>query len=235
MVIGDIVTIPHDERPSRLLAGIVAVVALGLGLFLGSGQDPYRFVAFAGAIVTITFFLTRRTELIGALTVATAILVDYYQLFTLPVYFPAVATVIGGLAVLFCYTHQTTERTWTRTPYLWIWALILLLDAIQIPVSVSLGGAIHYYVDVIFNAVLAYVLGVQIGGGGGRRLRTLLIALAGLAVFIAAHGIIQAQAGEFLFVTPTWASWLAYKANYTLFGTNTIRAGSFLILSLIHI
>ena len=93
----------------------------------------------------------------------------------------------------------------------------------------SLGGAIHYYVDVVFNAALAYVLGVQIGGGGARRLRTMLIALALLAVLIAAHGIVQAQTGEFLFVTPTWASWLAYKANYTLFGTNTIRAGSFLI------
>jgi O-antigen ligase len=218
---------PHDQQIRLIVVG-AAVIALLLGVLLGKSQNIYVYFVLAGAIVTVWFLVTRQDELIGGITVATVILIDYYQVVSLPIYFPAVATLLAGLAILIFYGRQSREHPWTQAPYLWIWALVLLLAALEIPVAESLGNAVRYYVTVLVNMPLAYTLGVQIGRST-QRLRRLLVALGVLASLIALHGIIQARTGTFLFLVPQWISALASKGNFTLSGTDKIRAGSFLI------
>jgi O-antigen ligase len=213
---------------TNLLVGSCALVALAFGAVLGRAQDPYLYVVALGGVVVICLFVFRQNDLLGAMIVATAIVIDSYQLVQLPLRFTAVATVIAGLAVLTCYFYQSPKRPWTNTPYLWIWSLILLLAAIEIPFSVSLSNALRYFITVLVNMPLAYMLGVQIGQDM-TRVRRLVIALAVLAALISVHAIIQAQLRTFLFFVPVWSSVLASNSNYVLSGTDKIRAGSFFI------
>jgi O-antigen ligase len=219
------------ERKSRPLVALIVLIALGallVGTVASAALSLDKFLALVAAVGVLCLFLVRQDELTGAISVAIAIVVDYYQIIPLPIFFPAIATVIAGAGVLIIYLSPSADRPWVPVRYLWIWVLILLLQALDIPLSSSPAAALHYYVVVIFNAALGYVLGTQFGTDISR-LKKLLIPLAVLASVIAIHGIIESTTGNFLFLTPSWASWLAVENYYILFGTNQIRAGSFLI------
>ncbi len=229
---GKVAPTPGD-RPARLLAGVTAVFTLALGLLLGALHDPYQYLLLAGAAAFVCFLLTWQDELIGALAVATSIFIDFYKPITLPVLnipVPAVATVVVGVVLLRRYLEQSPdrERTWIRTPHLWVWAMVLVLAALAIRTSESDSAAMQYYITALVSMPLAYLLGTQLGRGTDH-LKRLLIALAVLACLISAHGIIQTQFGNFLFLTPQWNANLASQGYYIITGTDKMRAGSFFI------
>ncbi len=211
-----------------MLVLAVGAAALLVGTLLGTLHSFTLLLALAAALIILCLLVMRQDEMMGVILVVTAIVVDYYQLVQLPTYFPAVATVLGVFMLVVWFMAQSPSYPWVRIPYLWLWIPLIVLAALQLGNSQSFLGSVRYFITVLVNAGLAYMLGVQLGRDIVR-FKRLVVFLAILAGTIAIHAIIQSQTGIFILLTPQWASWLNYKVNYTLFGTDTVRVGSFLI------
>jgi O-antigen ligase len=225
----------HSALSATLLHPIAwwGLVAAALGFALASGvaiaasSSAALGLMLAAGIVVVGLLWVRQDAPVAAFAVAGGIFIDFYHLVALPIYFP-VAPALALLLLGIMFFSQSAKRPWVRVHQPLIWAVLLVLTAIQIPRGVSTLESLEYYVGVYLSAWAAYVLGVQVARDD-RQLKRLLASLTVLGAVVAVHTIIQATTGVFLLETPEWASWLAYKGNYTLSVTTTMRAGSFLI------
>lgn len=203
-------------------------VALVVGLLLGLFSS-FAVVAFAAGLLVLAYlFLLEQRALLAVVIVCAGLLVDFFQLFPLPLNFPALAT---GLALLFLgasFLWQSASRPWIRVPHLGWWIAILVLTFPQaIRGGLEVNGGI-YYVQVFLNALLLYMVGVQVARDVSQ-LRRLFSILAGFATLIAIHSILQARTGNVLHPTHFWDTYMASVHYFRLSGSQSIRAGSFFL------
>jgi hypothetical protein len=204
--------------PMALVAGLL------LGLF-----SSFAVVAFAAGLLVLAYlFLLEQWALLAVVVVGAGLLVDFFMLFPLPLNFPALAT---GLALLFLaalFLTQSASRPWIRVPHLGWWIAVLVLTLPQaVRGGLEVNGGI-YYVQVFVNALLLYVVGVQVARDVSL-LRRLFSILAGFATLIAIHSILQARTGNVLHPTHFWDNYMASVHYFRLSGSQSIRAGSFFL------
>jgi O-antigen ligase len=218
-------------RERLLLALIATAVALTLGVTIGVFGATST-AAVIGALVTLELSAVlvawRQNEVIAVAIIVISLLIDWYQLLPLPVYFPAVATVLALALISIMLLARLPEHPWVPIPLLPLWGLLLIFTAFPIMRSVSTLEGIRYYVTVICNSFLLYIIGLQVARDGAH-LRKLLSMVAGFGTLIAIHTIIAAQTGIFLLESSHWNSFLISVSDFTLTGSQDIRAGSFLV------
>lgn len=209
------------------LVWVSLAVALAAGLLLGA-ISSFALVALAvGGLVLAYLIALDQRAFVAVIIVGVGLLVDFTQLVPLPFYFPALATVIALLFLAAGFLAQSTERPWIRVPHLrwWICLLILaLLPALR--GGVAEGG--RYYVTVLVNALLLYMVGIQVARDMSH-LRRLFSLLSGFATLIAVHSFLEAQTGSALLPTTYWDNYLSSVSDFTLAGSHAIRVGSFFI------
>ncbi|MBV9228298.1 MAG: hypothetical protein JOZ18_03205, partial [Chloroflexi bacterium] len=146
------------------------------------------------AIATIGMLLIimlRLYELAAVLVVAVKLYVDWYLNLT----FLAPTLALGLLLIFFL--GRSLQYPWATPRPLWLWILFLVLTLLQTDRAPSTLYAAQYYVDNIFNALVAFWLGTVIARDVIHARRFfLLISIFG--TLIAIHTIIEATTGTFL-------------------------------------
>src|SRR5690348_2508193 len=215
-------------KDAAVILSVAGLIPLAVGMFAVRAGSPAPVLVLAGGIITACLVAVGRLPLAAISVVVAAVMLDYYQLITLQIYAPVAATALACVLLGYIFLTQSGRCPWIRIPELAVWGGLLLLVALHLKQGVSSFGSLNDFNQVFVNAALAFILGTQVVRSA-RQLRQLLAGITGFAVLLAAHGLVQAMTGTFLFLTPTWQSWLDYKSNYTIFGTSTVRVGSFLI------
>ena len=218
----------HWMKDAAVILSVAGLIPLAVGMFAVRAGSPAPVLVLAGGIITACLVAVGRLPLAAISVVVAAVMLDYYQLITLQIYAPVAATALACVLLGYIFLTQSGRCPWIRIPELAVWGGLLLLVALHLKQGVSSFGSLNDFNQVFVNAALAFILGTQVVRSA-RQLRQLLAGITGFAVLLAAHGLVQAMTGTFLFLTPTWQSWLDYKSNYTIFGTSTVRVGSFLI------
>lgn len=209
------------------LVGAAAAFSVGAGYVIGHSGSAY--LGFALSVVTgfVLVALLRLDELVAASIVAIGIIIDSYQLVAMPGRLPLAGIAFAGFLVALLFVTQSPIRPWVRVPNLGLWALLLVLAALEIPRGVLFDDGLKYFATTLVNAALLYIIGTQIARDL-TRFKWLLVAVGAFAVLMAIHTIIQGLTGVFLLITPQWSAWLNYKGGYAI-GGSTMRAGSFFI------
>ena len=213
-------------RPTALLIGGGALLA---GVCLGvAGLFSTSLLAMAlGVMVLMIVIALRHDTFTAALIVGVAIMIDFYQLVGLPLRRPVVAVVLTTVVLVVIFLAQSQARPWIHVPHVWLWAILLFLAAIEIPHGILLTESGTYYLLTFVNALLMFVLGIQIARSYAH-LRTLVALLSGLAALIAVHAILYELTGKFLLETNREAVYLVSVKNFQLPGSTIYRVGSFL-------
>lgn len=217
------------SRASLSFAALAAGVALVAGVFglltstLTAASVALVLSALAGAIL----FALRRDDLTAALLIGVLLLVDWYQLFGVPLGYPIVGPLLTIAVVAGLFLTQASERPWITVPQLWFWGILLALAAISIPRGISPSDSILYYIGVFVTPLLMYLLGTQ-WARDLTQMRRLLIALAAVGTLVALQTIFAGATGIFLLSTPRQAAYLSAASNFTLAGSADPRVGSFL-------
>ena len=206
-------------------------IALGAGVLLGmfSSFALVALAAFVGIVVLGYLFAVEQYALLALLIFRAGLFVDYFLLLPLPLNLPVVAAFLALLFLAACFFAHSAARPWIRVPHLgwWIGLLILTIPS-AIRGGLLVGGGGSYYFQIFFDALLFYMIGVQVARDVSQ-VRRLFGILSGFATLIAIHSILQAETRSALYPTPHWDSYLASVNNFALAGSNEIRAGSFFI------
>ena len=159
---------------------------VGAGYVIGRSGSAY--LGFALSVLTgfVLVALLRRDELVAASIVAVGIIIDDYQLVSIPGRLPLVGITFAGLLVAVLFVAQSPSRPWIRVPHLWLWVIVLALSALAIPHGVFLFDGLKYFATTLINSALLYVVGVQVARDLNR-FRWLLIALGTFAALMAIH------------------------------------------------
>lgn len=219
--------VPALRRP--LIAAICVVFASILSLRALS-LTSVLLVPMAFAIIAVIVF--RWDEVMALLIIVGCILIDWYRLidFSLlrfPILAPALASLLIGVMLL----SRSQERPWIPVPYLWLWGMLLVLvvPAIARAIPAYYPEAITFYgLQVFLTPLLLYIVGIQLGRDLPT-VRRVLALVSGFGALVAAHTILVAQTGIFLFNTQHEADYLGIKGDFVLTDTSTSRVGSFLL------
>ncbi len=217
----------RDGASDRLL-WIALPVLFGAGLLLGMLSSFMLVVYAVSAIILGYLFYVKQYAWLALIMAAVGIFIDFFLLVPLPFFVPDLVTIIAFLFLVACFLTQSAERPWIRVPNLgwWLCALALaLLPAIRGGLVIA-GG--KYYVEVFLDAVMLYMVGVQVARDV-TQVRRLFALLSALATLIAIHSILQAETKHTLLPIHYWDSYLASVHNFTLAGSTDIRAGSVFI------
>lgn len=217
----------RPDSETDWLIWVFIPVALAAGFLLGLFSSfTLAALAVAGLVLAYLVALDQRA-LVAVILVAIGVLIDFCQVLPLPFYFPALAIVLALLFLAAVFLAQSSERPWMRVPHLGWWVCLLIIALVPaLRGGLAEGG--RYYVTVLLNALLFYVIGIQIVRDMAR-LRQLFGLLSGFATLIAIHSFLQARTGNVLLPTHYWDSYLASVNYFTLAGSHAIRAGSFFI------
>lgn len=216
---------------TNLLLPLTVIAALLAGALVGILGVIVVAAMFAvmSIVLVATLIATRQDEVVAALIALVAILMDYYPLLgNLSRYFPFGASVLALVLLSIMFLGRSKKRPWIVPSDLPLWGLLLVLSAPAIFASISLSEGANYYVRVIGNALLMYVVGTQIARDTAH-LRRFLSGMAAVGTLIAVHTIIYAQTGVFLLATGALDSYLANTNDFNFSGSQAIRVGSFLL------
>jgi O-antigen ligase len=227
------------ERTRRRSAPILSATlaaALGVGVLLAVlGPVPVltgiAVVAVAGLI---PFLLALRyDEAIAIVIVAAGLFIDWYELVDGPRLF-GLSTQIAGVSTLLAFVlvsvmllSRSPERPWIRPPFSALWALLLLVAVYPMIQGASISSSVRYYVSVFLNALLAFIIGVQIGRDTAR-VHRLLSLLAAFGTLIAVHTVVYVRTGAFFLATHRLTDYLTTNGEFALAAGGAARAGSFL-------
>jgi O-antigen ligase len=215
---------------SRLLLLAVGV-ALVSNLTLRAIGPMSAFLA-VGAVAVCAAVAWRLDELLALFALVGCVVIDWYQLVNVsilryPIVAPTLATLLIGVLLL----SQRQDRTWVRVPHLWLWAALLVLAVpafARVPAEFSVGSLTFYGLQVLLTPFLLYILGIQLGRDIPT-VRRMLAMISGFGAVVAAHTILIAQTGIFLFETSHQASLLVARGNFAFGESGTVRVGSFLL------
>jgi hypothetical protein len=219
------------NRGALILAPAIALAAAALGFAcVALGQLTKSFVFAIPALLALVLLLTTRSyRLMAAILVVTVIFMDFYQAFGLPLHEPVVGVVLALVLLVVIFLAQSEEVPWVPLRLVAFWALLLVLTALAIPRGGQIPQTIEYFVTIFGTGAVMYCVGTQVTRSYAN-LQLLLTFLMFLAMFIAAHTIIQGLTGRFLFETAAQAEYLVSKGNFDLYtGSTVTRAGSFLL------
>ncbi len=213
---------------------VTAPLALSLlsGLLLGRLSLMHGLVVLGAVVavyVGVLLLLTRQDALLAALCIVVGVLVDWYHLIPWPLGIPISFAALIALGVIGYRSLVTTPAyPWAWPPALWLWLLLMVLAAPAILPGVDLVESFAYYVYVVLISALLYALGVLLARNLAQ-VRRLLSLLAGFGTLIAIHTVIEATTGLFIVKTDFANDYLNANANFTFYGTEIARAGSFLL------
>lgn len=222
-----------QQTPFNTPFGIAALIlgGLGCGVVLVALGTTIAFAATAIvaclAVVTVLVVLDQ-FEVLAVLCAVASLLLDWYQAVSLPVHLPvtAAALALGLIALLFLL--QSRSRPWRPLPYMWAWAVFVLLMLATLLRSPDLTQALAYFDNIVILPLLMWILGVQLGRTV-TQLRKLMSLLTAFGALIALHATVQALTGKFLFETAALQNGLTAKGAYFgVAGTSIVRSGSFL-------
>lgn len=208
---------------SVLLLGGMVVAVLLAGDFGNLG-----FYAVGGAVVLsflAIILILRQDELAVTITIAIQLYVDWY--IGLHIISQVIALVLLGIFAL----ARSPQHPWAEPRALWLWGVFLVLTILPaIRGAVTPFDAAYYYPNVIFGALSFFWLGAIIAQNS-THMQRLFKMLAGFGTLIAAHTIIQATTGKFLFGTPHYDPFLQSVSYFPLYGGGiaTHRVGSFFV------
>jgi O-antigen ligase len=215
------------SRAERVILLAVLLLAALVGACVSMYGARYALLGIGAALIAILAAL-RQFKTLLALILVVRIVQDYYQLISLPLFFPFISIVlaIGLLAGLFLF--QSDARPWTRMPHWLYWIALLALCALSMIRSVDITDGLNYYLNIILSGFIFWALGVQLSRTA-TDFKQLLNIATGLGSAFAVHAIIAARTGVFLFATSSYASYVATKDDLRLSGTSVLRVGSFLL------
>lgn len=213
--------------------GIIALILGGLGcgiiLVALDTTTALKITLVLGCIaVLVTLVVLGQFEALAIICLAASLMVDWYNIVSLPVHLPVSAAVLtlGLIALLFM--AQSRSRPWRPLPFLWAWiafVLIMLVTLVRSPAQIE---ALVYFLNIVVLPLLMWILGVQFGRSLSQ-LRKLMSLLTLFGTLIALHAIVEALTGVFLFATVSNQNGLITKGAYFgIKGTNIVRSGSFL-------
>lgn len=207
-----------------------AVGSLLIGLLLAAlAQLDFAVVfVFPALLVIILLIGFRQYIALTGVVVCIAILVDFYEIFGLPLHEPVVAITLASLLIAIIFFFQSAERPWISLRHLQVWALLLALTGLAVVRGGSLVATVPYFVTIIVTSIVMYCLGTQVIRTY-RGLYTLNNTLMIIATFIAVHTIVQAATGRFLLVTQRETNYLSSVYGFNLANSSVTRAGSFLL------
>jgi O-antigen ligase len=221
---------PHPKQ-AKFIAAVLALALMG-GLLLGT-LSLMNGVAVIGTLVAVyagmVLLLTCQDVVLAALCIVVGVLIDWYHLIPWPLGIPISFAALIALAVIgYRLLTSSPAYPWVKPPSTWLWMLLGILAAPAILPGVDLAESFEYYVYVILISVLLYSLGVLLARDI-TQVRRLLSFLAGFGTVIAIHTIIEATTGLFIVKTDFVNEYLTANANFVFYGTETARAGSFLL------
>lgn len=207
--------------------GFIGIIFVA-SVVLGTRESAITLIALAiGALVIGVLVLLGQDALLAGLVISLNILIDFFQLVPPPLRLPVIATVIATFFLVIRFLWQSPERPWISVPRFWWWILLLVLALLPTLRGGLLQGG-RYYVTVLLNGLLLYMLGIQVARDIAA-LRRLFLVLAGFASFIALHAILQGLTQNPLLLTHYWDSYLISVDYFRLAGSQAMRAGSFFI------
>ncbi len=202
-------------------------IATAAALLLGMTGSFTLITLAVGVVALSCLFVIDQRALVAVIIVGVGLLFDYTRVITLPIYFPALATVVAALFLAAWFLAQSSKHPWIRVPHLGWWICLLVLALLPaLRGGVAQGG--RYYVTVLLNGLLLYMVGVQVARNLPQ-IRQLFSLLSGFAALIAIHSILQARIGNVLLPTQYWEGYLTSVNYFSLAGRSEIRAGSFFI------
>ena len=211
-----------------MLAGMIALLLGGVlvALLLGGVFGKLGLIAaglIIGTIFMAVLLVFRQDELAATVVIAVHLYVDWY------VGLSVVAQVMTlGLLVIF-FLARSPRYPWIEPRALWLWFLFLVLTILPaLKGAANPSDATLYYPNIIFGAFIIFWLGTVIARDRAC-LQRLFKWLAGFAMLIAAHTIIQAVTGKTLFGTASQGAFLASVLNYQLGAYDVYRVGSFFV------
>ncbi len=207
---------------------IVACVAAILGMAvaaIGEASVALMFALLATVVAALLIIAGQETLLVGMIVVV-SIFIDFYEIIGLPLREPVVGIALSAALVVTLFLAQSDARPWSYTPRLGFWVVLLALTGLAVPRG-AMTQTGFYFLTVIVGPFLLYILGVQVARNPGQ-LKWLVVLLSAIAVFVAAHSIVQGVTGKFLFATLRQIDYLGSVSGFHLAGFSIERAGSFL-------
>lgn len=218
------------ERPHRDMSTLTLVI-LGAALLTGilaTMADTQTQQWIIVALIITVVFLFRRNEVTAGLLIVAEVLLDWSELVGAPLYWPLISLVCASILVVILFMAQSDDHPWISTPYLWMWALMLVWALYPAYHALERGSAIQYYLGVFVAPLLMYVIGVQVIRNR-EQLRTLLGVLTGFGALIGLHSFIITAFGVFFFEPDALQRFLITNSNFVLSNDSRIhRAASFL-------
>ena len=203
--------------PFLILATLIALAVVGaIGLFDTS------FVV--GAIIMALIILLRQDQLAVTAVLLVSLYYDWYQAYRVGALILMVA-----LLIIF-FLNRSLKRPWVAPRALWLWALFLGLAIFPaIRGALTVHDLIIYYPSIVLGALVMFWLGTIIARDAAS-IRRFFKILAGFAVLIAVHTIIQATTGITLLQSSIATDYLQSVSNYQLTaGIDVYRLGSFFV------
>jgi O-antigen ligase len=215
------------SRAERIILIAMLLLATLVGASVSRYGAGYALLGIGAAFIAILAAL-RQFKALLVLILVVRIVQDYYQLITLPLFFPFISIVLAISLLAGLFLLQSDERPWTRMPYWPYWTALLALCVFSMIRSVDITDGVNYYLNIILSGFIFWALGVQLSRNA-IAFKQLLNSITGLGAAIAVHAIIAARTGVFLLATSSYASYVATKDDLRLSGTSVLRVGSFLL------
>lgn len=213
---------PGSSAPTLLILG--AILIMGIAATLLSLQfQQWTIMVFIIAIV----LLLRRYEIAAGMLIVAEVLLDWSELLGAPLYWPLISLVCAVILLTVLFLTQSKDRPWVETPYLGLWAVILVLGLYPAVRGLDHAQSIQYYLNIFLGSAMMYIIGVQVSTDR-KRWQRLLGVLSAFGALIGLHSIIITWTGVFLFEPEALQRYLITVANYTLANSTIHRAGSFL-------
>lgn len=216
------------QRYLRLFTwGFIGILFVA-SIVLGTRGSAITLVALAiGALVIGYLILLGQDVLVAGIIVGLGLFIDWFQLVAPPFRLPVVGTSVAAGFLVINFLRQSPEHPWISVPHFRWWILLLVLALLPgIRGGLLQGG--RYYVTILLNALLLYMVGIQVAREIAR-IRQLFILLAGLASLIALHSVLQGETQSALLPTNYWDNYLLSVNYFRLVGSQALRAGSFFI------
>jgi O-antigen ligase len=219
-----------DRALARNQAALIVVgcgaALLGVALAAVGQASLSLMFGLLAALVAWLMYLARQETLLAGVIVAVAIFVDFYQIIGLPLRQPVMAVALSAALLAILFFTQSDARPWQRIPQLGFWTAFVALAMLGVPRG-PMTQTGFYFLTVIVGPFLLYLLGTQVARNP-RQLTWLVALVSGIAVFVAAHSIVQGLTGVFLFATLRQVDYLSSVSGFHLAGVSIERAGSFL-------
>ncbi len=210
------------------LALLAALTALGLGAGVVMGNLGIDALLLTVSVLAFVLLLAlRQYAIIAAVIVVITVIIDWYELFGAPLRLPIIGMVVTLIVLVVLFFAQSRGHPWVALPGWWLWALLLAVTLPQVFHGANFIESALYYVQIFVNALLMYLLGVQVARAIAP-VRRLLSLLSAFGTLVGLHSAIITATGTFLLANSRANLYLASHGAFDLLGSQTARAGSFL-------